>query len=300
MRNHQRHFVECLSIAHLEFDTGYMTKGERTSPPESRTSPPGSKTSPPKSKTSPPESRTSPRHSSRRSRSLSRSRRSRSRSRDSEDALNPGNNLYVTGLSTRVTETELENYFKCEGKVVKCHLVRDPHSKESRGFAFVTMETTKDAERCIKNLNRSVIEGRLITVEKAKRKRERTPTPGKYEGVKNKRVLETVDQSPTYKNYAYIHAQETAGTGEDLVVTHLVGDMIEIMIIGNDMGYIPPLIAGGEVMMVITIGGTNSVPSSSCSVELEPAYPFIYIKSTNLEEDYESWELNLETLRILS
>ncbi|XP_047966285.1 serine/arginine-rich splicing factor SR45a-like isoform X2 [Salvia hispanica] len=142
-----------------------MTKGERTSPPESRTS---------------------PRHSSRRSRSISRSRRSRSRSR-SEDALNPGNNLYVTGLSTRVTETELENYFKREGKVVKCHLVRDPHSKESRGFAFVTMETNKDAEHCIKNLNRSVMEGRLITVEKAKRKRGRTPTPGKYEGVKNKR-----------------------------------------------------------------------------------------------------------------
>lgn len=84
--------------------------------------------------------------------------------------------------------------------------------------------------------------------------------------------LETVDQSRIYKNYAYIHAQETAGTGKDLVVTHLVGDMTEIMITGNDMGYVPPLIAGGEVMMVITIGVTDSVPSS-CSVELEPAYP---------------------------
>ncbi|KAL1569104.1 serine/arginine-rich splicing factor SR45a-like isoform X2 [Salvia divinorum] len=143
-----------------------MTKGERTSPPELKTSLP---------------------HSSRRSRSLSRSRRSRSRSRDSEDALNPGNNLYVTGLSTRITETELEKYFNREGKVVQCHLVRDPHSKEFRGFAFVTMETTKDAEHCIQNLNRSVMEGRLITVEKAKRKRGRTPTPGQYEGLKNKR-----------------------------------------------------------------------------------------------------------------
>ncbi|XP_057776129.1 serine/arginine-rich splicing factor SR45a-like isoform X2 [Salvia miltiorrhiza] len=150
-----------------------MTKGERTSPPQSRTSPPQSRTSPPRS--------------SRRSRSLSRSRRSRSRSRDSEDAINPGNNLYVTGLSTRVTESELEKYFNREGKVVECHLVRDPHSKESRGFGFVTMETTKDAEHCVQNLNRSVMEGRLITVEKAKRKRGRTPTPGQYEGLKDKR-----------------------------------------------------------------------------------------------------------------
>ncbi|XP_047966284.1 RNA binding protein fox-1 homolog 3-like isoform X1 [Salvia hispanica] len=218
-----------------------MTKGERTSPPESRTS---------------------PRHSSRRSRSISRSRRSRSRSR-SEDALNPGNNLYVTGLSTRVTETELENYFKREGKVVKCHLVRDPHSKESRGFAFVTMETNKDAEHCIKNLNRSVMEGRLITVEK-----NLPDIVWQQPWLKgNEGELQLLESMKVLKI-----KEETAGTGKDLVVTHLVGDMTEIMITGNDMGYVPPLIAGGEVMMVITIGVTDSVPSS-CSVELEPAYP---------------------------
>lgn len=42
----------------------------------------------------------------------------------------------------------------------------DPRTKESRGFAFVTMETNEDADRCIKYLNRAVLEGRLITVEK--------------------------------------------------------------------------------------------------------------------------------------
>ncbi|WJZ81872.1 hypothetical protein VitviT2T_001684 [Vitis vinifera] len=101
-----------------------------------------------------------------RSRSLSRSRRSRSRSRDSVDAVNPGNNLYVTGLSTRVNASDLEKYFNSEGKVVECHLVTDPRTRESRGFGFVTMETVEDADRCIKYLNRSVLEGRLITVEK--------------------------------------------------------------------------------------------------------------------------------------
>ncbi|KAI3453732.1 hypothetical protein Pfo_010395 [Paulownia fortunei] len=134
---------------------------------------------------SPPSS--SPPRKSRRSSSLSRSRRSRSRSRDSEDVANPGNNLYVTGLSLRVTESDLEKYFSSEGKVNECHLVTDPHSKESRGFGFVTMETTEGAERCIKYLNRSVLEGRLITVEKAKRSRGRTPTPGRYQGLRDKR-----------------------------------------------------------------------------------------------------------------
>ncbi|XP_010255285.1 PREDICTED: serine/arginine-rich splicing factor SR45a-like [Nelumbo nucifera] len=127
-------------------------------------------------------------HRGHRSRSLSRSRgRSRSRSQDSGDAANPGNNLYVTGLSTRVTTNDLEKYFSREGKVVECHLVTDPRTRESRGFGFVTMETLEDADRCIKYLDRSVLEGRLITVQKAKRSRGRTPTPGRYHGLMDRR-----------------------------------------------------------------------------------------------------------------
>lgn len=32
--------------------------------------------------------------------------------------VNPGNTLYVTGLSSRVTERDLEQHFSKEGKVV--------------------------------------------------------------------------------------------------------------------------------------------------------------------------------------
>lgn len=39
------------------------------------------------------------------------------RSRDSGDVVNPGNNLYVTGLSTRVSNSDLEKFFANEGKV---------------------------------------------------------------------------------------------------------------------------------------------------------------------------------------
>lgn len=42
----------------------------------------------------------------------------------------------------------------------------DPWTRESRGFGFVTMSTVEEADRCIKYLNRSVVEGRVITVEK--------------------------------------------------------------------------------------------------------------------------------------
>nr|CAB3480838.1 unnamed protein product [Digitaria exilis] len=89
-------------------------------------------------------------------------------SKGSQDDRNPGNNLYVTGLSTRVTEDDLEKFFSKEGKVKHCHVVLDPRTKESRGFAFVTMDTVDDARRCIKYLHRTVLEGRLVTVEKVR------------------------------------------------------------------------------------------------------------------------------------
>ncbi|KAL8225262.1 hypothetical protein R6Q57_017819 [Mikania cordata] len=53
------------------------------------------------------------------SRSVSKSRsRSRSRSYDASDIENPGNSLYVTGLSRRVTKKDLEKHFSAEGKII--------------------------------------------------------------------------------------------------------------------------------------------------------------------------------------
>ncbi|PKA50255.1 29 kDa ribonucleoprotein, chloroplastic [Apostasia shenzhenica] len=104
------------------------------------------------------------------SRSWSPRPRTRSRSRSPShgrvDAVNPGNTLYITGLSSRVTERDLEDHFSKEGKVVECRLIVEPRTRISRGFAFLTMETTEAADRCIKYLNQSVLEGRYITVEK--------------------------------------------------------------------------------------------------------------------------------------
>ncbi|KAG8096646.1 hypothetical protein GUJ93_ZPchr0013g35816 [Zizania palustris] len=100
------------------------------------------------------------------SRSIRSRYRSRSRSVDSSDVENPGNNLYVTGLSARVTDRDLEKHFSTEGEVIDASIVLDPWTRESRGFGFVTMATVKEADCCIKYLDRSVLEGRVISVEK--------------------------------------------------------------------------------------------------------------------------------------
>ncbi|KAF2283431.1 hypothetical protein GH714_004379 [Hevea brasiliensis] len=115
--------------------------------------------------------------------------RAKSSSRDVE---NPGNNLYVTGLSPRITKRDLEKHFASKGTVIDVHLVVDPWTRESRGFGFVTMSTIDEADRCIKYLDRSVLEGRVITVEKAKRRRGRTPTPGRYLGLRTIRGKDSI------------------------------------------------------------------------------------------------------------
>lgn len=42
----------------------------------------------------------------------------------------------------------------------------DPHTRESRGFGFVTMETAEEAEAAIAGLNATEINGKTINVEK--------------------------------------------------------------------------------------------------------------------------------------
>ncbi|KAG5724380.1 hypothetical protein E4T56_gene16082 [Termitomyces sp. T112] len=113
-------------------------------------------------------------------------RSSRSRSpgaqREGERGTNPGNNLHVSGLNHRVDTRVLEAAFAKIGRVKKASVMYDPHTRESRGFGFVTMESSEEADAAITALNSTEIMGKTITVEKARRGRARTPTPGRYYG----------------------------------------------------------------------------------------------------------------------
>ncbi|CAE6505357.1 unnamed protein product [Rhizoctonia solani] len=134
------------------------------------------------------------------------SRRSRSRSparngadqRGRDDSGNPGTNLHVSGLHPRVTDRHLEDAFNKYGKVEKAQVVYDPHTRDSRCFAFVMMSSLEEAEAAIAGLNGYVLEGSALRVDKARRGRARTPTPGLYRGPPLKR-----DYSP--REYDYRH-----------------------------------------------------------------------------------------------
>jgi len=72
--------------------------------------------------------------------------------------------------------------FEKYGEVEKCNIMRDPHTRESRGFGFVNMASAQQADAAKEGLQGEVIEGRTLSIEKARRAKPRTPTPGKYFG----------------------------------------------------------------------------------------------------------------------
>jgi transformer-2 protein len=101
---------------------------------------------------------------------------------DDDGAINPGSNLFVTGIHPRLSEAEISKMFEKYGDVEKAQIMRDPHTKESRGFGFVKMVTSDQAEAAKEGLQGEEIDGRTLSIEKARRARPRTPTPGKYFG----------------------------------------------------------------------------------------------------------------------
>ena len=99
-----------------------------------------------------------------------------------DGATNTGTNLFVTGIHPRLTEDDVMRLFAKYGEVEKCQIMLDPHTKESRGFGFVKMSTLEQADSAKEGLQGEAFEGRTLSIEKARRSRPRTPTPGKYFG----------------------------------------------------------------------------------------------------------------------
>lgn len=101
---------------------------------------------------------------------------------DDDESTNPGSNLFVTGIHPRLSEEEVTRLFEKYGQVEKCNIMRDPHTRDSRGFGFVKMVTADEADAAKEGLQGDIYEGRTLSIEKARRARPRTPTPGKYFG----------------------------------------------------------------------------------------------------------------------
>ena len=76
--------------------------------------------------------------------------------------------LFVGSLPWSVDDQKLKETFEPHGHVVSAKVVTDRSSGRSRGFGFVEMENSEDAQKAMSALNDSEMDGRKIVVNEAK------------------------------------------------------------------------------------------------------------------------------------
>jgi RNA recognition motif-containing protein len=76
--------------------------------------------------------------------------------------------LFVGSLPWSVNDKALQETFEAHGTVVSAKIITDRDTGRSRGFGFVEMENPTDAEKAIRSLNNSELDGRNIVVNEAK------------------------------------------------------------------------------------------------------------------------------------
>ena len=77
-------------------------------------------------------------------------------------------NIYVGNLSFDATEEDLKDSFGNYGEVSTARIITDRETGRSRGFGFVEMSNSSEAEAAIKGLNGKDQNGRALTVNEAK------------------------------------------------------------------------------------------------------------------------------------
>jgi RNA recognition motif-containing protein len=84
--------------------------------------------------------------------------------------------LYVGSLPYSTTDAQLTDLFLQHGAVTSAKVIADKFTGQSRGFGFVEMATSEEAQRAIEALNGTKLEQRTLVVNEAKpqEKRERS------------------------------------------------------------------------------------------------------------------------------
>ncbi len=84
------------------------------------------------------------------------------------------NKIYVGGLPFSTTEGQLEEIFSAHGTVESARVITDKFTGKSRGFGFVEMSSSNEAQKAIESVNGTEIEGRTLTVNEAKPQEKRS------------------------------------------------------------------------------------------------------------------------------
>lgn len=90
--------------------------------------------------------------------------------------------IYVGGLSYNTNADTLRQAFEAYGTVQDVSIVEDRFSGQSKGFGFVEMADTTEANNAIARLNGNSLDGRNLTVNEARPREERGGGNGRRPG----------------------------------------------------------------------------------------------------------------------
>jgi RNA recognition motif-containing protein len=85
-----------------------------------------------------------------------------------------GNKLYVGSLPYSTTEQQLTELFSQHGTVQSAKVMTDRFTGQSRGFAFVEMATSEEAQKAIAALHGTEVDGRTLVVNEARPQEKRS------------------------------------------------------------------------------------------------------------------------------
>lgn len=83
--------------------------------------------------------------------------------------------LYVGNIPFASTAQDLETLFGQAGTVNVVEIIFDKFTGRSRGFAFVTMGSSEEAQKAVEQFHGHQVEGRALAVNIARPREERAP-----------------------------------------------------------------------------------------------------------------------------
>ncbi len=78
-------------------------------------------------------------------------------------------NIHISNISPDVTDSDVQALFSPFGKIESVEVIRNIHTGESMGYAFVVMALEEEANNAITTLDATSWMGKEVTVTKAKR-----------------------------------------------------------------------------------------------------------------------------------
>ena len=92
-----------------------------------------------------------------------------------------GNRLYVGNLPFSADENSVRELFAQDGReVTEVKLITDRDTGRPRGFGFVEMSSSEQADKAISALNGHTMDGRALTVNEAKERSSGGGGGGRY------------------------------------------------------------------------------------------------------------------------